>query len=525
MKNPIYGIWLITSIFLLASCQSVEKYNAHLEKEIPAELLKKDVDFTFEKLKKFHPKLDWYIQEDSLAYKFDSLKNTLESPLTPREFFTKIAPVVSEVRQGHLRVGAPMKRFTRKEIINLKNQKGLFGRMEYALYDDKLFVIENREGFAGIEPGTEILSIDGENTSKILERYKKLNSGDGYNTTFQRHFLAKAWPGYHVAENGILDSVFIETAWQNQKKSFFIHREAKSSDEKKEEKEKTKEMSSKENKTKDYNPQTLDYNRNLIFKDADSLVAYMKINTFSGIFSKKFYKDSFKLLKATESKYLILDIRNNLGGSLSEIQNLYSYLAQDEFIFLNDLEVTSKNSMMYARYFKGTPWWSKPFLGLFAPYYFVRTLTSTRKKGEKYVVGSRKYTRNTEPKADAFQGKIYVLINGSSFSAASVLPSKLKNEKRAILVGEETGGANDGTVAGRYTLQKMPESQLMIPIGLMLIQPQILYENKGLGVQPDVEIIPNIQNILQKDDVELNWVLDDIMKETKIELNNNSPLI
>jgi hypothetical protein len=37
-----------------------------------------------------------------------------------------------------------------------------------------------------------------------------------------------------------------------------------------------------------------------------------------------------------------------------------------------------------------------------------------------------------------------------------------------MIIGEETGGANDGTVAGIYSTQKLPNSKLKLPIGLFL---------------------------------------------------------
>ncbi|WP_435526032.1 S41 family peptidase [Chryseobacterium indoltheticum] len=70
-----------------------------------------------------------------------------------------------------------------------------------------------------------------------------------------------------------------------------------------------------------------------------------------------------------------------------------------------------------------------------------------------------KENKPTNPKENAFKGKVYLLINGGSFSASSVISSKLKFDKRVTLVGEETGGANDGTVAGFYSYQKLPNSK------------------------------------------------------------------
>ena len=80
-------------------------------------------------------------------------------------------------------------------------------------------------------------------------------------------------------------------------------------------------------------------------------------------------------------------------------------------------------------------------------------------------------------------------------------------------MGEETGGANDGTVAGRYSTEKLKNSKLYLPIGLMLIQPNIKFTNTKKGVVPDKEIIPTLEEILQKKDVQLDWAMAEINKE------------
>jgi C-terminal processing protease CtpA/Prc len=103
-----------------------------------------------------------------------------------------------------------------------------------------------------------------------------------------------------------------------------------------------------------------------------------------------------------------------------------------------------------------------------------------------------------------------VLINGSSFSASSIIASKLRGDQRAFLIGEETGGANDGTVAGRYSTEILRHSKLKLPIGLMLVQPNIEFNNLKKGVFPDQEIIPTLQQVLEKKDVQLEWIMEEI---------------
>ncbi len=510
--KPFYLFIVFT---LLTSCVSVKRYNETLRTPVAPEKLRADVDYTYASLQELHPKLYWYISKDSLDTRFTEIKNNIKTPMTPAEFYRLLAPAVADVRQGHLRLVLPERRLDAKERKALKLQKGLFSRYEFLVENDRVFVKENSDKVPGMEVGTEILKINEVPLSEMLARYKPLSNSDGYNTTFLRYSMARRWPHFFTAENGILDSVKLETRRDTEIETFWLKRERQTLIQKRKEEQKNRKLTkSEQGKTKDYNIVTRSFNRDLQFPTPDSITAYMKIKTFSGTFSRRFYRQSFQTLKNSPAKYLIIDMRDNLGGSLAEINNLYSYLAPEKFKFIKDIEVTKPSSMFKADYFRMVPDITKPIAAAAYPFYLVGTALSLKRTREGTFLRNNGIFSVRKPKKDNFKGKIYVLINGSSFSAASILPSKLKDSGRAFLVGEETGGANDGTVAGRYSTRKLPNSKLKLPVGLMLIQPDIEFSGKGRGVIPHHEIVPDLKQVLQKKDIQLDWILQDIKKHS-----------
>lgn len=491
---------------MLVSCTSVKEFNKKLEEPIPSVKLKQDVDFANKKLQKFHPNLYWYITKNQLDYKFDSLKQTIKQPLKPSEFYLKLAPIIADVREGHLRLVPLEKKLTKKETKKLKNQKGLLSRFNYVIQDNHLYLKDNAENVGNLKVGTELLKINDVPVAEILNKYRPLVTSDGYNTTYQKYSLARRFNTYFTLEYGILDSVKIETKLKDSIQTLVLKRETKTKTEKK--KEKQDQKLTQEKKTKGYNPITKSFNRNLQFLAKDSSVAYIKIKSFSGTYSKKFYKETFATLKKAKTKYLIIDIRDNLGGSLAEINNLYTYFAKEKFKFIKDIEVSSRTSILSTDYLSNFPTLTKPLGVISYPLYMMFSVISTKKKDGKFYI--KDLFPSKKPKTNAYKGETYVLINGSSFSASSVISAKLKADHLATIVGEETGGANDGTVAGIYTTQKLPNSKMKLPIGLFLIQPNIEFSNTMKGVTPNVEIIPTLEEILQKKDVQLNWILNDI---------------
>ena len=504
-------IFFFSFISLIISCVSVKKHNEKLQIPISVDKLQKDLDFTQRKLEELHPKLYWYISQQRLDFQFDSLKTSIQHPLKPNEFYQKLAPVIANIKEGHLRLNPYNKRLTKKEIKHLKNQKGLLNRYIFVIDQDRIFVKDNVSKIPNMNVGTEILKIHDIPVVDLLQKYNPLINSDGDNTTFQKYSMARRWPSFFTAEYGILDSVKIEGKYQNEMKTFYIYREKISKEEKKKTEKENKTLTKSETgKTKDYNIVSKSFNRDLQFPTQDSTVAYLKIKTFSGRYSRKFYKQSFALIKKSPTKYLILDVRDNLGGSLSEINNLYSYLVAEDFKFIKDMEVTSRTSMLNANYFNEIPALTTPIAAITYPIYLIGTALSVKKISDKFYLKNNGIFSLKKPKKNNFDGKIYVLINGSSFSASSIIASKLKGDQRAFLVGEETGGANDGTVAGRYSTEILPHSKLKLPIGLMLVQPNIEFSNLKKGVFPNQEIIPTLQEVLEKKDVQLEWIMEEI---------------
>ncbi|MEG1668083.1 S41 family peptidase [Chryseobacterium sp.] len=510
MKYFIFTLMILS----FASCTSVKKYNEQRSSIIPPEKLREDVDFAYQKLQEMHPNLNWYISKKELDLKFDSLKSTINKPLTPTQFYFKLQPVIAQIREGHLSLKIPAKRFSKKEIKALKNKKGLFGRFEYHVVDDHLYFIENKDSIQSIKPGTELLSINGVSIADYLKKYRELISSDGYNSTFYPYYLKDVFFNFFVAEKGILDSAKIETLYEDEKQTLVLKRESKNKTEI--EKEKIDKKRTAEKKLNDYVASTSSYNRNFKFLDKDSTMAYMKIKSFSRIFSDKFYKESFAKIKNAGSSYLIIDIRENYGGSLYEINQLYSYLAPEPFVLIKPSQLTSRVSPLKTNYFRKSNPLQYTLKSLAYPGYFFYQTLNVYKGKDGIAYYKMKENKSTKPKQDAFKGKVYVLINGGSFSASSIISSKLKFDKRVILVGEETGGANDGTVAGFYSYQQLPNSKIDLPIGLLLVQPNIDFTNTKKGVVPDVEISQSVQDIIDKNDIQLDWVKAEIEKEKSL---------
>lgn len=330
------------------------------------------------------------------------------------------------------------------------------------------------------------------------------------------------FPAFYVNENGIQDSIKYSFKQNDSIQMVCIKR--KKTEQLKNNKTKTKEpiitLSSEQKKkikkdksTYGYNEITKTNNRDLKFIEKDSSIALLKIRHFDLGNPKRFYEESFNKMQLNKTKTLIIDLRNNPGGAIKEIANLYSYLSDSTYVFIDQFQVTSKTTLIEKTPFNKSPLLIKILITPFyAPVVFFKT--HIKEDGNYYSTNSQ-----SKPKAinkNAFKGKVYVMINGGTFSAASIISSNLKGSKRATFVGEETGGAYNGSVAGIMPTIKLPNSEIKITIGLLVVAPFYKTPLEGRGIFPDKEIIPTLADYATGKDPELNWVLEDIKTNTTI---------
>ena len=108
---------------------------------------------------------------------------------------------------------------------------------------------------------------------------------------------------------------------------------------------------------------------------------------------------------------------------------------------------------------------------------------------------------------EIYRGKIFVLMNGYSVSAAGEFIGHLKNVNRATFIGEEAGG-NPVTFTGGQSLAiDLPHTRITGTIPLQLVEMNVRLKNTGHGVKPDYEIKPTIHGVLTERDVEMELAL------------------
>ena len=105
-----------------------------------------------------------------------------------------------------------------------------------------------------------------------------------------------------------------------------------------------------------------------------------------------------------------------------------------------------------------------------------------------------------------FNGNIYVLTGGYTFSAGSMVAGQLKGQANVTLVGEETGGGAYGNTAVHLPTVTLPNSKLrlVLPLYRMVFDSHRI--KNGRGVVPDVYIPPSSDAIKRGIDLKMEKV-------------------
>ncbi len=193
---------------------------------------------------------------------------------------------------------------------------------------------------------------------------------------------------------------------------------------------------------------------NLISDIFEEDVGYIQYFDFQDRGAQKLDKEIQKLIDGG-AKGLILDLRNNPGGVLDDAVEVCD-LFLDEGIIVT-----------------------------------IKGRTENKERIDKYLAWKGKYT----------EIPLVVLINGFSASASEVVAGALKDNDRAILVGERSFGK--GTVQVIYELSdgsglKFTTARYFLPLGLSV---------DGVGINPDilVKLEPDAT-----EDIQLNRAIEEI---------------
>lgn len=444
-----FGALLLAALFATAATGSVfAQSTAAPLPQVPAEKLRQDMRALQDSLERLHPGMYRYQTKAALDKEFDRSYREIDKPMTVTEYFKYIDHLVGQLDDGHTECFLPA-------AANqwLKANAGVFP-LGLWLSDEHAYVLCNTLHFSA---GTEILAVNGTPMHKIIRGMLGELSSDGANLTGKYDKINRGhdpFPYLYFVLNGSQEN--FRVAYQNPDGTYGSQTIPA---------RKAAEVECMPNQ-----PQPAKY-LSLEYKPGGTAV--LTLRTFfnelldrTGEKFGDFLFNSFKELQEKHINKLIIDLRGNGGGDDTNGALLYSYLTDKPFRYYERLDKVSG------------PYTGHPNLAL------------------------------QQPQPGHYDGKVFVLINGGSFSGTAEFAAIAKSNNRGLFIGEETGGGYYGNTSGDRATIFLPNTKIRVNIPLtrytMAVKP---LKHAGRGIVPDIEVEPTIDDKVSGRDPQMEKAL------------------
>lgn len=487
-------MFAITCLFLLSGC-AAGRLNYNPNKKYTRQILQEDFHSFRKILEEGHPSLYWYTTKDSLDYYFNNSFSRIKDSMTEPQFRALLSYTISKINCGHTSVRSSKNYLRYLDTVRMKQFP-----LSIKLWDDSAVVYANlNRGDTIIARGTVVKSINEKPINYYRDSLFQFISMDGYGIINKYQTLSNmgSFSGWYRNIFGLADQFTIgytNEFGREKKTTIPVFNPRKDSSFKKEL------MNFKKLDRKERRKNILFGSRELRF-DSSSSTAILTLNTFvGGKGIAGFIKRSFKKLQSKNIKNLVIDVRGNSGGNVG-ISNLLTRLIIDHRFKLADTLYAINKSSRY-----------KKFIGQYFITHLSMSFISRKRADGRYHFGYFERHYFKPKKQHHFNGNVYVITGGNSFSATTLFANLLKGQKSVTLVGEETGGGAYGNTAWLIPEVTLPKTKIRfsLPKFRMVINKNI--EKNGRGVMPDVFVRSSLESIQNGIDPKMEKVKELIEK-------------
>lgn len=452
-----------------------------LTRKYPAEALRKDLLLLERVVLAMHPSVGIY--HDSAYYKacFSKAVANLKDSMSEKAFRVNCKLLIEELHCGHT------------EVMGSKayNKAISKAKLNYSPYiflpvENKLYVVANlnKKQDSLVPKGVEVKSLNAIPADSLMRYCRRFISTDGYNQTSKYHFVQLGFNNLYPSLFGRPDSIQME---YQEGASLKFHQYAAF-------------------KVNTLPPLPLKKAEDSLFRSykkagirtretaSPAQVFVLKLDKFSHRGYNKVYRKVFKKLEKKNTRHLVLDLRNNGGGSLANAYKLLSYFidsAYTQTLFTRVKRYPEKKHSSGNIAFR------------FTRFVFTLIGKKTRVRETDYFTYTLKVAKKHQ-----YNGKLYVLMNGGSFSASCLVGAYLKGRKNTVFIGEESGGAAEGCNAGVTPLYTLPNSGIRVRIPAFRVRHDIQPNFTGHGLLPEYQTSYTFKDLITRKDLDMQKVLE-----------------
>ena len=495
--------------FLIIGLSYLQVHAQHidsLQKKLltPAEM-EADLDIYSKLLLETHPGLFRYQTEEDFQQNIQEIKSKIESPLPFYNFYRLLSQMSADIRCAHTQMFP-----TENIMVSLKESFKVFPFYLYPI-EDRLYVLFSGADDDSVQPGYELISINGRSIIEITDKMSDYYPRDGRS----HEVLRRALQGGTFS---LYYYLFVE-----QPENFkLILRDSNGSEKKMEVPALPYAQAERNYVSNPVNKQMMSfYNRKsrnweLQILDEVPSTAYIRLESFGsdGVDSEdkaqkefeKFMDRSIKKISREGVENLIIELRGNRGGWDILGHELFSYISDSKVPYYGQQTVVTTDSE-FLRY------------GDFS----AEDLEESKQHLIPMEDGRLKLDASGNatllpviPKENRFDGNVYVLMDEGCASTCAEFTAIAKANHSAVLVGNETGGAFEGGNGGSFIHYVLPNSGIYVNTPLVRYEMAVPEQSTpGLGTIPDHIVKMSLEDVLSGRDAQKEFVFELIREGDK----------
>ncbi|MEP6615667.1 MAG: S41 family peptidase [Ginsengibacter sp.] len=484
MRTRILGCLLCLNG--LISCSITRNYNPN--KEFSKHELQQDYTLLRNILEKKHPSLYWYTPKDSMDHYFDQGYQSIADSMTELQFGWKVlAPLTNKIHCGHTS-------FSMSKGWNhfIRNKRIPSFPLYLKIWGDTMVVTANlSKKDSVIKKGMLITAVNGTRNKELIHTMLGYLVEDGYENNVNYIRLSSSFPYFHRNIFGIYKTYsvnYIDSMGREKKTLiplYSIAADTLSTIKNFPPVKKEKGLTRKEKL------------ENIRSFHRDSSQALITLNSFAKGHLKSFFRKSFNSVRKHKVSNVIIDIRANGGGDISNYVALTRYLKNAPFKVADTAFAIGKSFRPYTKYI------SSGFINNIVLFFIAR-----KKPDGLFHFGYWENHTAKPKRRNHFDGGIYVLTNGLTFSASALFCNSVKGQQNVKLVGETTGGGWYGNSGIMIPDIVLPHTKLRVRLPVFRLVQYHHVAEKGTGVLPDIYIGPTLEATRNNADRKMDFVND-----------------
>lgn len=436
--------------------------------------IKEDITYLKSQLIRYHPNLYLYSKQHEFNAFTDQLKTNVSKETTTLEAYRMFSSYSQVIRDGHTSI-----RPSKSVFEDYKKDTTLFPIRVY--WDGTMLnSIMDYSREDTLPNGSAILSINGIPSEEIVGNILNTLQHDGDNKTYPTWILNNFFTAYYTFYYGgseIYKITYKDSSSKVQELALKGLPKYEISARRKERYPAYAEQLRAEKKT------------GILLDTLPNSSAILTIKSFdNGILLKTYHqrfrssiRKAIRQIRTDGIETLVIDVRGNQGGHLTNGHFLLKRLMRHRYIMVECFTKVKKKCSHVAN--------------------------ARNKPSYGPILGIKK------PNKKRFEGELYFLVDGGSFSCSGIVTHVIKSYGRGTIVGEETGGSAYSLVGSPNKNITLPNTGIKVTIPRLQFILQDLKTPEKSGTFPDVVLSSTYTDLLEGKDAALEYVLSRIQEQ------------